>query len=190
MIGLAQHNDHIIDTSFDILALEALFLIPRLCSLLSLIPYFGTLIPCLKEMTKDFIKFLSLVVILYLELDPAGSSAIEAHRLSRAAAKRTHSLAQDHTLSPRLPDIGVRAWAPIARRPSQDSVDLGLVDGWSRFFDGTACGVVDARTTRAVGIHLSASAAVLKLSAQVEELTNIVVAGQRSRHQSAESAEQ
>ncbi|KAK5010748.1 hypothetical protein LTR16_003606, partial [Cryomyces antarcticus] len=66
MIGLAQHNDHIIDTSFDILALEALFLIPRLCSLLSLIPYFGTLIPCLKEMTKDFIKFLSLVVILYL----------------------------------------------------------------------------------------------------------------------------
>ncbi|QDS73251.1 hypothetical protein FKW77_004162 [Venturia effusa] len=28
--------------------------------------YFGTLIPCLREMTKDFIKFLSLVAILYL----------------------------------------------------------------------------------------------------------------------------
>lgn len=41
-------------------------MVRRICSLLSLNPYFGTLIPCLKEMTKDFIKFLSLVVILYL----------------------------------------------------------------------------------------------------------------------------
>ncbi|OBW68220.1 MAG: Alpha-glucuronidase [Aureobasidium pullulans] len=41
MIGLHQGNDRIIDTSFDILALEALFLIPRICSpLLSLNPYF------------------------------------------------------------------------------------------------------------------------------------------------------
>ncbi|KAK4956063.1 hypothetical protein LTR28_005998 [Elasticomyces elasticus] len=66
VIGLAKSDDHIIDTSFDILSLEALFLVPRICSLLSLNPYFGTLIPCLKEMTKDFVKFLSLVVILYL----------------------------------------------------------------------------------------------------------------------------
>lgn len=66
VIGLAQGNDRIIDTSFDILSMEALFLVPRICSLLSLNPYFGTLLPCLKEMTKDFIKFLSLVVILYL----------------------------------------------------------------------------------------------------------------------------
>ncbi|KAK5004278.1 hypothetical protein LTR28_009125, partial [Elasticomyces elasticus] len=59
VIGLAKSDDHIIDTSFDILSLEALFLVPRICSLLSLNPYFGTL-------TKDFVKFLSLVVILYL----------------------------------------------------------------------------------------------------------------------------
>jgi hypothetical protein len=53
MIGLYQGNDKIIDTSFDILALEALFLIPRICSpLLSLNPYFGTLLPCLTAMTK------------------------------------------------------------------------------------------------------------------------------------------
>ncbi|KAI5201576.1 cyclopropane-fatty-acyl-phospholipid synthase [Aureobasidium subglaciale] len=65
MIGLHQGNDRIIDTSFDILALEALFLIPRICSpLLSLSPYFGTLLPCLTVMTKDFLKFLSLVAIL------------------------------------------------------------------------------------------------------------------------------
>jgi hypothetical protein len=29
-------------------------------------PYFGTLLPCLKEMTKDFVKFLALVFVLYL----------------------------------------------------------------------------------------------------------------------------
>ncbi|CAD0094975.1 unnamed protein product, partial [Aureobasidium vineae] len=68
-IGVAffiTRNDKIIDTSFDILALEALFLIPRICSpLLSLNSYFGTLLPCLTAMTKDFLKFLSLVAILY-----------------------------------------------------------------------------------------------------------------------------
>jgi len=53
MIGLHQGNDKIIDISFDILALEGLFLIPRMCSpLLSLNPYFGTLLPCLTAMTK------------------------------------------------------------------------------------------------------------------------------------------
>lgn len=55
-----------IDTAYDVLGLEALFLVPRIFALLSLNRYFGTLIPCLKEMTKDFVKFLSLVVILYL----------------------------------------------------------------------------------------------------------------------------
>ncbi|GAB7356675.1 hypothetical protein MBLNU459_g7389t1 [Dothideomycetes sp. NU459] len=66
MTGLAKGSDKIIDTSFDILALEALFLIPRTCSLLSLHEYFGVLIPSLSAMTKDFIKFLSLIIILYL----------------------------------------------------------------------------------------------------------------------------
>ncbi|KIV99602.1 uncharacterized protein PV09_08777 [Verruconis gallopava] len=66
MIGLSKNSDEIIGTAFDILALEALFLIPRLCSILSLNPYFGTIIPCLREMTKDFFKFLSIVAILYL----------------------------------------------------------------------------------------------------------------------------
>ena len=66
IVGLVQADMRITDIAFDILSLEALFLIPRICSLLSLHPYFGTLIPCLKEMTKDFVKFLSIVIILYL----------------------------------------------------------------------------------------------------------------------------
>ncbi|KAF2188231.1 hypothetical protein K469DRAFT_703705 [Zopfia rhizophila CBS 207.26] len=66
IIGLTMSSAGVIDLSYDVLGLEALFLVPRICSLLSLNPYFGTLIPCLKEMTKDFVKFLSLVVILYL----------------------------------------------------------------------------------------------------------------------------
>ncbi|KAF2473800.1 uncharacterized protein BDR25DRAFT_125097 [Lindgomyces ingoldianus] len=66
LIGLSIASTSIIDLSYDVLGLEALFLVPRIFALLSLNPYFGTLIPCLKEMTKDFIKFLSLVVILYL----------------------------------------------------------------------------------------------------------------------------
>ncbi|MCJ1268980.1 hypothetical protein MMC22_008868 [Lobaria immixta] len=69
VVGLIKNSRKITDTSFDILSLEALFLVPRVCSLLSLHPYFGTLvvvlafsdlrgaqaddvwqIPCLKEM--------------------------------------------------------------------------------------------------------------------------------------------
>ena len=54
------------DLAFDVLSLEALFMIPRICSILSLSPYWGTLIPCLKEMGKDFLKFMVLVVIVYI----------------------------------------------------------------------------------------------------------------------------
>ncbi|KAJ4989147.1 ion transporter [Stagonosporopsis vannaccii] len=64
--GLTNNNKDTIELAYDVLGLEALFLVPRVFSLLSLNPYFGTLIPCLKEMTKDFVKFLSLVFILYL----------------------------------------------------------------------------------------------------------------------------
>lgn len=41
-------------------------MVPRICSVLSLSPYWGTLIPCLKEMGKDFLKFMVFVVVLYL----------------------------------------------------------------------------------------------------------------------------
>ncbi|KAI4172096.1 MAG: hypothetical protein LQ343_003843 [Gyalolechia ehrenbergii] len=44
IIGLSRHSNHIINISFDILSLEALFLVPRVCSLLSLNTYFGTLV--------------------------------------------------------------------------------------------------------------------------------------------------
>ncbi|RPB05922.1 hypothetical protein L873DRAFT_1796778 [Choiromyces venosus 120613-1] len=66
IVGIVKDNDEIVDTAFDILSLEALLLIPRVCSLLSMNPYFGVLIPCLKQMTKDFLKFVILVAILYL----------------------------------------------------------------------------------------------------------------------------
>ncbi|EOA86871.1 uncharacterized protein SETTUDRAFT_163003 [Exserohilum turcica Et28A] len=66
IVGLTTGHAATVDLAYDVLGLEALFLIPRIFSLLSLNRYFGTLIPCLKEMTKDFVKFLSLVIILYL----------------------------------------------------------------------------------------------------------------------------
>ncbi|KAF7903218.1 uncharacterized protein EAF01_006267 [Botrytis porri] len=66
VIGLTKDNPETIDMAFDILSLEALFLVPRICSLLSLHPYFGTLIPCLKQMSSDFMKFLLITGILYL----------------------------------------------------------------------------------------------------------------------------
>ncbi|KAK0282041.1 hypothetical protein LTR35_007138 [Friedmanniomyces endolithicus] len=69
IVGMAKNDHELSDIAFDILSVEALFLVPRICSLLSLVPYFGTLIPCLKEMAKDFIKFLSLVAILYVGFD-------------------------------------------------------------------------------------------------------------------------
>jgi len=64
--GLARGSADMVDAAFDVLSLEALFLVPRLFSLLSMHPYFGTLIPCLREMARDFVKFMSVVVILYL----------------------------------------------------------------------------------------------------------------------------
>ncbi|KAL2164908.1 hypothetical protein VTH06DRAFT_204 [Thermothelomyces fergusii] len=66
IVGLETHNPRLVDLSFDILALEALFMVPRVCSILSLSPYWGTLIPCLKEMGKDFLKFMVLVVVIYV----------------------------------------------------------------------------------------------------------------------------
>ncbi|MCJ1414062.1 hypothetical protein MMC32_000387 [Xylographa parallela] len=53
IIGLAKGDtDKVMNTAFDILSLEALFLVPRTFALLSLNPFFGTLIPCLKEMVQ------------------------------------------------------------------------------------------------------------------------------------------
>ncbi|SPN99870.1 uncharacterized protein DNG_02722 [Cephalotrichum gorgonifer] len=66
VIGIYTGNQDVIQVAFDILALEALFMVPRICSFLSLSPYWGTLIPCFKEMGKDFIKFMVLIVIIYL----------------------------------------------------------------------------------------------------------------------------
>ncbi|KAG6017873.1 hypothetical protein E4U43_008427 [Claviceps pusilla] len=65
IIGLAKHNNMVNETAFNVLSLEALFMMPRICSILSLSPYWGTLVPCLKEMGKDFVKFMVLVVIVY-----------------------------------------------------------------------------------------------------------------------------
>ncbi|ETN41937.1 uncharacterized protein HMPREF1541_03876 [Cyphellophora europaea CBS 101466] len=66
IIGLLKHDAMLIDTAFDILSMVALFLVPRIFSIFSLNPYFGSLIPVLKEMTKAFCKFLPVIVVLYL----------------------------------------------------------------------------------------------------------------------------
>jgi len=44
IVGLSTSSTSTIDLSYDVLGLEALFLVPRICSLLSLNPYFGTLV--------------------------------------------------------------------------------------------------------------------------------------------------
>ncbi|GAP92333.2 putative ion transporter [Rosellinia necatrix] len=65
-IGLYRKDYVLVDIAFDVLALEALFMVPRVFSILSLSPYWGTLIPCLRAMGTDFLKFMVLVVVLYL----------------------------------------------------------------------------------------------------------------------------
>ncbi|KAK9463116.1 uncharacterized protein V1516DRAFT_620666 [Lipomyces oligophaga] len=66
LISVFPFRERYAHAAFDILALEALMLVPRVFSNLSITPYFGTLLPCLKQMTKDFMKFLVLIVILYV----------------------------------------------------------------------------------------------------------------------------
>lgn len=41
IVGLRTNDDWMIDLAFDVLALEALFMVPRVCSILSLSPYWG-----------------------------------------------------------------------------------------------------------------------------------------------------
>ncbi|KAI1656786.1 hypothetical protein F4813DRAFT_363308 [Daldinia decipiens] len=65
-VGLYKADYTLVDIGFDVLSLEALFMVPRVCSIFSLSPYWGTLIPCLKEMGKDFLKFMVLVIIVYV----------------------------------------------------------------------------------------------------------------------------
>ncbi|TVY48864.1 Calcium channel [Lachnellula occidentalis] len=67
VVGLVRNDDQIIHTAFRILSLEALIIIPRTCSILSVYPYFGTLIPCLKKLVKDFVKFMvGIAAIIFI----------------------------------------------------------------------------------------------------------------------------
>ena len=66
VLGIYEDNHQIIDTAFDVLSLEALFMVPRMFSIMSLRPYFGTLLPCLQAMVKDFFKFMTVVAVLYM----------------------------------------------------------------------------------------------------------------------------
>lgn len=59
-------NSDLAYIAFDILSLEGLLLIPRFFSFLAIFPYYGTLFPCLKELAKEFVKFFTLIFILYL----------------------------------------------------------------------------------------------------------------------------
>ncbi|KAK4940826.1 hypothetical protein LTR10_019098 [Elasticomyces elasticus] len=65
-IGLMKNSDYITDVAFDTLSMVALFLVPRIFSVMSLNPYFGSLIPVLKEMTIAFCRFLPVIIVLYL----------------------------------------------------------------------------------------------------------------------------
>lgn len=41
VVGLGTNNARLVDLAFDVLALEALFMVPRVFSILSLSPYWG-----------------------------------------------------------------------------------------------------------------------------------------------------
>lgn len=66
MVGLSTGSDTTLEWAFNILALHSLLLTPRIFSLVSLSPYYGSLLPCLKEMGKQFIRFLGFTLIIYL----------------------------------------------------------------------------------------------------------------------------
>ena len=121
VVGLVKDSDKAIDISFDVLSLEALFLVPRICSVMSLNPYFGSLIPVLKEMvsspctdhapsevwltrvqTKAFCKFLPVIVVLYLgnvNAPPKRSMQMRANGLVLAGFLTTFTMLARDRLS-------------------------------------------------------------------------------------------
>lgn len=52
IVGLTNGEKDTIDLAYDVLGLEALFLVPRIFSLLSLNPYFGTLVSHCNHMPR------------------------------------------------------------------------------------------------------------------------------------------
>lgn len=66
VLGIVLHNEAYTVLSYDILSLEVVLLVPRLFSFLSIFPYFGTLLPCLRDLTVEFFKFLVIIVIIYV----------------------------------------------------------------------------------------------------------------------------
>lgn len=54
VIGLSKDDTNIVEMGFDVLSLEALFLVPRMLSLLSMHPYFGTLVRSLGLFSRIF----------------------------------------------------------------------------------------------------------------------------------------
>ena len=65
VLGIVLHNEAYTVLSYDILSLEVVLLVPRLFSFLSIFPYFGTLLPCLRDLTVEFFKFLVIIVIIF-----------------------------------------------------------------------------------------------------------------------------
>ncbi|OLL23964.1 Calcium channel YVC1 [Neolecta irregularis DAH-3] len=61
---VGRNSIYYTELAFDVLSLEALFLIPRVFSALTLIPYYGALLTSLRQMIKDFVKFLVLISVL------------------------------------------------------------------------------------------------------------------------------
>ncbi|KAH8660516.1 hypothetical protein BX600DRAFT_514116 [Xylariales sp. PMI_506] len=65
VVGLVTGNDTTLEVAFSILALHSLLLMPRVCSCLTLNQYYGSLVPALKEMGKQFIRFTGFTLVIY-----------------------------------------------------------------------------------------------------------------------------
>lgn len=63
--GWLIQSSQVKNLAFDFVCIEALFLLPRMCSMMTLYPSFGVLFPCLQLMAKDFVKAMVISIILF-----------------------------------------------------------------------------------------------------------------------------
>lgn len=64
LVGFILGNEYYTTLGFDFLSLEAVLLVPRLFSFLFIFPYFGTLLPCLRDLALEFLKFFVIIAII------------------------------------------------------------------------------------------------------------------------------
>lgn len=65
ILGLLMDSSRVQDLAFDMICIVTLFVLPRMCSMMSLYPSFGVLFQCLQLIAKDFVKAMVISAILF-----------------------------------------------------------------------------------------------------------------------------